>query len=228
MDGVLLQSKVYGGYAKAALRVGLDFDLYRPTSATNPLAIGNKLLTLKAAFTVHSGSDFNFSKPSDYKGPMFHALLDGTQVKVGDYLKSSVSPDGPFFIIGADPIVPILAVQSNRTVSVFKPDDAAGSGSRPIGVSGYGGTIATTANANEYAVMTGWPASVLEGSRGMTGGALPIDAEMPLWRILMPAWAGVLINPGYVIQDDANKRMIVKQAELSNLGWNIQAVQALV
>ena len=62
----------------------------------------------------------------------------------------------------------------------------------------------------------------------MTGGALPIDAGMPLWRILMPAWSGVLINPGYVIQDDANKRMIVKQAELSNLGWNIQAVQALV
>ena len=224
MDGVLLQSKVYMGYAKSAQRVGLPFDVYRPTSAANPLAGGNKLYTIKAAFTVHSSSDFNFSKPSDFKGPLFHALLDGTQVQRGDYLSSSATVDGPFYIASMDPIVPILAVQTVRTVSVFRSAGA----QKPIGLSGYGGTIASTGDANEVALMTSWPASVLEGARGVGGGELPADAGAGMWRILMPAWSGVIITPGCIITDDIGKRLIVRQAELTDLGWNIQAVQALV
>jgi hypothetical protein len=225
MDGVVLQSKVYQGYARAALRVGLPFDIYRPPSASNPMATANKIGTIPAAFTVHSSGNFNFSKPSDYKGPTFHALLDGAQVRIGDYLKSSIATDGPFFIIGMDPIVPILAVQTNRLISIFRPDGAA---SKPIGVSGYGGTVASTANANETAIMTAWPASVLEGSRGSNAGMLPGDSGVGIWRVLLPAWTGVLVLPGYIITDDVQKRMVVRQAELTDFGWNIQAVQALV
>lgn len=225
MDGVLLQSKVYMGYAKSALRVGLPFDVYRPTSAANPTAIGNKIKTLQAAFTIHSGNNFNFGKPSDYKGPLFHALLDGAQVQVGDYLNDPATAFGPFYIASMNPIVPILAVQTTRVISIFRPDGLA---SKPIGVSGYGGTVASTANANETAVMTAWPASVLEGARGIGSGQLPADTGIGIWRVLLPAWSGVLINPGYIITDDVGKRMVVRQAELSDLGWNIQAVQALV
>jgi hypothetical protein len=224
MDGVLLQSKVWMGYAKSAQRVGLDFDVYRPTSAANPIVTGTKIATVKAAFTVHSSSDFNFSKPSDYKGPLFHALVDGNQVRVGDYLKSAATVDGPYFIASMDPIVPILAVNTNRIVTVLRPGGAA----KSIGLSGYGGTVASTGDANELALMTAWPASVLEGARGVGGGELPADAGAGMWRVLMPSWSGVLITPGSVIADDIGRRLIVRQAELTDLGWNIQAVQALV
>ena len=63
MDGALLQQKIYGGYAKSALRVGLPFDVYRPSGSVNPLAIGNKIATVRAAFTVHSASQFSFDRP---------------------------------------------------------------------------------------------------------------------------------------------------------------------
>ncbi len=224
MDGALLQSKVYGGFAKAAKRIGLPFDVYRPASASNPLAGGNKIATIPAAFTVHSSSNFNFEKPSDFKGPLFHALLDGTQVHRGDFLNDPATVFGPFYIASMDPIVPILAVQTNRVVTVYRPAGSA----KPIGVSGYGGTIASTGDANEVALMTAWPASVLEGARGVGAGVLPADTGVGMWRVLMPYWTGVQITPGSIIIDDAGKRMIVRQAELSDLGWNIQAVQALV
>ncbi len=225
MDGTLLQSKIYAGYAKAALRIGLAFDVYRPVSASNPLATGNKIATLKAAFTVHTGANFNFNRPADYKAPLFHALLDGAQVSVGDYLKGATATIGPFFIISKDPNVPILAVQTNRTISIFKPE---GTFTRPLGISGYGGTIASTANANELAIMTAWPAGVYEGARGTGSANLPGDAGAGMWRIYVPAWPGVLISPGCIVTDDVGNRMIVRSAELTDFGWNIQAIQALV
>lgn len=218
-----MQTRVYSGYAKAAQRVGLPFDLYRPVSPSNPLATSNKITTIPAAFAVHTSNNFNFEKPSDYKGPLFHALLDGAQVRVGDYFKNTTV--GTFFIIGMDPIVPILAVQASRTVTVYKPDGATTKG---IGLSGYGGTIGSGANANELAVMTAWPASVLEGARGVGAGLLPNDVGVGVWRILLPYWAGVVIGAGYIVVDDLGKRMVVRQAELTDLGWNIQTVQALV
>jgi hypothetical protein len=224
MDGVLLQQKIYGGYAKSALRVGLPFDLYRPVGTSNPMAAGNKITTLKAAFAGHSAPQFNFGRPSDYKDPLFHALIDGTQVQRGDYLASSATVEGPFYVASMDPVVPILVVQTNRTVTVYRPDGAA---SKPIGVSGYAGTVASTANANETAIMTAWPASVLEGARGINQGNLPGDAGIGIWRIKLP-YAGVLITQGSIVIDDLGKRMVVRQAELSDLGWNLQAVQALV
>lgn len=216
---------MYSGYAKSARRVGIPYDIYRPSSVANPLAAGNKLGTIKAAFAVHSSGNFNFAKPSDYKGPMFHALLDGAQVQVGDYLNDPATVFGPFFIASMNPIVPILAVQTTRVITIFRPDGVA---SKVIGVSGYGGTVASTANANETAIMTAWPASVLEGSRGTNAGLLPGDIGVGIWRVLLPARPGVLVLPGYLITDDAQNRMVVRQAELTDLGWNIQAVQALV
>lgn len=225
MDGITLQAKVYQGYGRAALRVGLPFDVYRPSGSTNPLAIGNKIATVKSAFTVHSAPQFSFDRPSDFKGPLFHALVDGTQIQRGDYLNDPATVFGPFYIASMDPNVPILAVQTNRTVTVYRNDGLA---TKPIGVSTYGGTVASGPNLNETAIMTAWPASVLEGARGISSGALPADTGIGVWRVLLPALAGILINPGYVITDDANKRMIVRQAELIDLGWNIQAVQALV
>ncbi len=61
MDGQKLQSKVYGGYAKAAQRIGLPFDVYRPSDATDPLATGNKVVSaLPAHFTADGGYTFTF------------------------------------------------------------------------------------------------------------------------------------------------------------------------
>jgi hypothetical protein len=217
MDGARLQAKVYAGYAKAAQRIGLPYGLFRPISASNPIGV-TPIAILNASFTVHGPGNFDFSKPSDHKQPLFHALLDGSQVLVGDYLVSETNPQGPFFIASKDAGVPILAVQCNRTISAFNPGPALSIGANP-----YSGTTL----ANETAILTNWPASVLLGSRGVRDQNLPEDAGYGSWRVLMPAWPGVVIRPGTILNDDLNNRMIVVSAELQDLGWRIDATQVI-
>lgn len=219
MDGALLQTKVYAGFAKAAQRVGLTYDIYRPTSANNPISVGNKILTLPAAFAVHGPANFNFTVPSDYQKPLFHALVDAAQIRVGDYLNNPANTFGPFFIAAMEPFKPVLAVQTNRTLTFYTP----GVQGAPIGASGYGGTTA----ANETAFMTAWPASVLLGARGVRDQVLPEDAGYGSWRILVPAWTGAVIRSGTVIRDDIANRYIVQSAELQDFGWRIDAQQAV-
>ncbi len=217
MDGATLQAKVYAGYARAALRVGLPYDLYRPTGPNNPTG-GAKLATLSAAFTVHGQANFQFGAPSDYQKPLFHALLDGTQVQIGDYLVSETNVQGAFFIASKDAGVPILAVQCNRVLTAWTPGPALA-----IGANGYSGTN----QGNETAIMIAWPASVLLGARGVREQKLPEDAGYGSWRILMPAWAGVTLRPGTILTDDLGNRMIIQSAELQDLGWRIDAQQAV-
>jgi hypothetical protein len=92
-----------------------------------------------------------------------------------------------------------------------------------IGANGYAGTT----QANETAIMTKWPASVLLGARGVRDQQLPADAGYGSWRILMPHWEGVTIRPGTILADDLDNRMVVQSAELQDLGWRIDAQQAV-
>jgi len=219
MDGVLLQTKVYAGFAKAAKRIGTPFDIYRPTTAFNPLAPANMIGTTPAAFTPHGPSNFDFTKPSDWQKPSFHALLDPTQVIPGDYLVSETPPFGPFFICSKDPAVPVLAVQCNRTISAFTPGPAP----RPLGASSYGGSTLS----NETALLTAWPCSILLGSRGIRNNELPGDAGYGSWRILLPPSAVVSLRPGTIVTDDLDNRFVIQSAELQDLGWRIDAQQAV-
>ena len=179
---------------------------------------GAKLATLPASFTVHGPANFNFGVPSVYQKPLFHALLDGAQVQIGDYLLSETNVQGPFFIIAKDAGVPILAVQCNRTLSAWAPGP-----SLSVGANDYSGTT----QDNETAIMTAWPASVLLGARGVRDQQLPEDAGYGSWRILMPYWAGVIIRAGTILTDDLGNRMVVQSAELQDLGWRIDATQAV-
>lgn|SRR5574340_498371 len=213
MDGATLQRKLYAGYAKAAQRIGLPTDLYRPGTATNPLASINKLRTLPASFNAE---DMHYSKPNKYGHPTWWALLDGTLTRVGDYLKNDT--DGTYFIAAQQTNLPILVVQCNRTLTVLRPQQQAG-----VGALGYGGDT----DAGESALMTSWPASVLQGTKGEKEGAvLPGDVRSPWWAVLLPAFAGVTLRSGDIIKDDLARRYIVSSAELTDLGWRMTAMQA--
>ncbi len=218
MDGARLQTKVFGGFAKAAKRIGVPFDLYRPDGAFDPLNTFNKVTTLPAAFTRHGASNFDFSQPSDHKQPLFHAMVDAAQIQAFDYLNNPNDVYGPFFIASVPPSMPPLAVQCNRTVSVYQPGPALSHG-----LNGYAGTTP----GNGTLIMSGWPASVLMGARGVRDQTLPADAGYGSYRIMLPFVTGVYLRPGTIITDDISNRFIVQVAELQDLGWRIDAVQAV-
>ncbi|MBR8182096.1 hypothetical protein KDW54_06745 [Burkholderia ambifaria] len=211
MDAAKLQSKVWAGYAKAAKRIGPAFNLYRPISATNPLSNG-PIATLNASFNAE---DMSYGRPNKYGKPTWFCLVDGSRVLVGDYL---INSDQTFFIAAMQPILPILAVDCNRTLNVLRPQQQSG-----IGAVGYGGDT----DSNETPLMTGWPASVLQGTKGEKNEVnLPGDVRNPWWQILMPAYPGIVLRTADIVTDDIDRRYIVSSAELTDLGWRLTAQSA--
>jgi hypothetical protein len=212
MDGAFLQSKVYYGYAKSAQYIGQECSLYRATSAINPVSQTTLLGALNASFNAE---DMTYAKPRGYAKATWYCLVDGTQTMVGDYL---VNDTQTFFIAAMQPLLPILAVLCTNTLNIFRPQQQTAAGVNP-----YGGTV----DENQTELMTAWPGSVLQGTKGEKDGAvLPGDVRLPWWAILLPAYPGVTLRSADIITDDMNRRFIISSAELTALGWRVTAMQA--
>jgi len=213
MDAAKLRNKVYIGYGKAAQRIGYVAQQFRATSAFNPLQT-TPLQSLNASLTTN----FNYSAPNKYGQATWLGVFDGRQFVVGDFLSNA--EDGVFFVAAMQTTLPIYCVQCNRTISVLRTsqEDAGG-------VIGYGGTTAE----NEVALMTGWPASILNGTKGEKSPVnLPADAKTPWYLLLFPSYGDIILRTSDVITDDIGRRYIVSSAELTDMGWRVTAMQGLV
>jgi hypothetical protein len=111
MDGVRLQDRLYSGYAKTAVRIGLIYDQYRSAMPISPLDPGYKLRSLPVAFSA----DLKFSVANKYHNPVWYCWADGRELQQFDFL---VGPMGTFFIGDMQSNLPIQAVQTNHVVSL--------------------------------------------------------------------------------------------------------------
>lgn len=214
MDAAKLRSKVYIGYGKAAKRIGYDAQQFRATSAADPLAT-QSLQTLPASFTTN----FSYSAPNKYGQATWLGVFDGREFVPGDFLVST--QDGTFFVAAMQTTLPIYCVQTNRIIKVLRTTQEPGNG----GLQGYGGTTA----ANEIAIMSGWPASILQGTKGERSSLnLPADAKTPWYAILFPAYPGITLRTSDIITDDIERRYVISSAELTDMGWRVTAMQAMV
>ena len=212
MDGVKIQSVIYKGYAKASNIIGLPYNQYRPTTANNPLAAQNRIANIKVSLNA---MDMKYGKPNLYGKALWYGIFDGTATQPGDYLTNG---SNTYFIAGQQPLLPIVVVECNRTASIFRPQVQSGSGIQP-----YGGNTAST----QTALMTGWPCSILQGTKGeKSETGLPGDTRSSWWSILLP-YAGVQIKPDDVITDDIGLRYVISSPELTDLGWRITAMMAV-
>lgn len=213
MDAAKLRNKVYIGYGKAAQRIGYVAQQFRATSAFNPLQT-TPLQSLNASFTTN----FNYNAPNKYGQATWLGVFDGRQFVVGDFLSSP--EDGVFFVAAMQTTLPIYCVQANRIISVLRTSQ-----SDSGGVIGYGGTTAE----NEVALMAGWPASILNGTKGEKSPVnLPADAKTPWYLLLFPSYGDIILRTSDVITDDIGRRYIVSSAELTDMGWRVTAMQGLV
>lgn len=214
MDAAKLKEKVYIGYGKAAKRIGYSAQQYRADSAFDPLQTV-VLQTLPASFTTN----FTYSAPNKYGQATWLGVFDGREFVPGDFL---VSPqDGTFFVAAMQTTLPIYCVQTNRIIKVLRTTQEPGN----VGLQGYGGTTA----ANELAIMSGWPASILQGTKGEKSSLnLPADAKTPWYAILFPAYPGITLRTSDIITDDIERRYVISSAELTDMGWRVTAMQAMV
>lgn len=213
MDAAKLESKIYAGYGKAAQRIGYMANLFRPSSAINPLAASNRQRAFHVSFNAE---DMKYRKPNKHAKPIWYGVFDGRLAQVGDYLVSD--RDGTFFVASMQTALPIMLVQCNRTINVLRPQQQTG-----VGAAGYGGDT----DGNETELLHQWPASILQGTKGEKNDAqLPGDTRSPWWAVLLPHFEGVTLRSADLITDDLARRYVISSAELTDLGWRITAMQA--
>ncbi|MBS0558435.1 MAG: hypothetical protein JSR21_00090 [Proteobacteria bacterium] len=207
-----VQDRIHWGLNVAARAVGAMTDAYRPSTADFPVSSVNRFLRLNAAFVPMDG---RLSRPNAYGAALWQGLFDAAYTRVGDYL---VQEAGTWFVAAQQSLLPVLCVQTNRTLSVIRPavPDSAG-------INTYSGVTSGT-NAP---ILTGWPASVLGvGAAGPPSAELPTDSSTPNWTVLLPAYADTVLLPNDMLQDDLGRNAVISAAELTDLGWRIVAKQA--
>ncbi|MBN9560257.1 MAG: hypothetical protein J0H14_05940 [Alphaproteobacteria bacterium] len=212
MDAAILQDRISRGLGTAARRIGASTDAYRPRGTSDPLARANRFLRLPAAF---SGPDGKFARPNGYGDALWFGVFDAAYTRPGDYL---VQGGSIWFVAAQQPLLPVLCVQTNRTVAFRRPAAPGG-----VGVNSYGGIALSTATP----LISGWPASVLGASPGNRPSAnLPSDSSVGTWTVLLPAVEDVVLRPADLMTDDLDRTGIVASAEITDLGWRLTVKQA--
>ena len=210
MDGAILQVRLNAAWALVGQKAGLDYAVFRPVSALDPLADANQVLAALPCSISNRGS---YTEPSVYGHAEWYSYHDAGQTQVGDYL---CGPMGTFFIAAQQSLITPLLVQCNRTVSVTRPAQPTGKGAV-----GYGGE----AVAGDTLLLRAWPCSCLEGSKGEENRTeLPLDVKNPWWRMLLPALDGVNLQASDVLTDEVGNRYFVNSAERTALGWRLKTV----
>lgn len=211
MDGPTIQARVYAGYAKAAKVIGLPFSMYRPTAANAPLS--NLVGTLKAA--MDSTPNYKFKKPNEYGDATWYALIDDATAQAGDYL---VNASGTYFIAGKQFLLPVIVVECNRSLKITRQQAQTG-----VGAVGYGGNVPSQEVDVLGVANAFWPASILLGGKSQQGVDLPAGVKNVGWRILLPPSVPITIKAGDIVTDDLGRRYAIDGAELTDLGWRINA-----
>lgn len=239
MNYAAIQERIYYAYGKSANILGTPHDFYRPAGSVFMAQVGQDIITeagvlvttesgqqltteqsyavapYQSALAAFNAEDMNFVKPGKYGRAVWYGVFDGTNCKAGDYLVGAET----HFIAAKQPLLPILTVKCNRVINVSRPQQPSG-----VGQAGYGGNTV----AAETIMMQGWPASILQGTKGEKDEvSLPDDTRSPWWVVLLPWFPGATIEPSDIISDDLGRRYIVSSPELTDLGWRITATMAI-
>ena len=211
-----VQDRLARGMGRAAFAIGERYALFRPKGPGVPLRPATLALHLKVA--LH-GATRSWQQSPGYGDALWSAVLDTAYSRPGDYLQG---PLGTFFIASQPPLLPTLCVITNRVLNVTRPD-----GALAAGVNGYGGVQ----QAELTLLLGAWPASVLMARAGSHhGGELPGEPGPPTWTVLLPRSAeveGSTLQPGDLLSDDSGFAAVITTAEVNDLGWRLNAAQAV-
>ena len=116
MNGALLQSRIYAGNAKTAMKAGLPYAHYRAPDPLNPLGPPNLLDPINVVFSTLTRPFMAYAKWSD---ETWIAHADGRLLQPRDFL---IGPAGTFYIGDMQPLLPIQAVRCTHTaVTIVRP-----------------------------------------------------------------------------------------------------------
>jgi hypothetical protein len=204
----LCQKKIYKGYGKAAKRLGTSYNIYRSTTGIDPIVSGN----LKGTILMSPNVEWTYMKANKYGNSVWQLLVDGSTLKVGDYLVG----ESTFFVIGMQPLLPIIGVKCDRIITITEPNANLAAGDIPYG--GY-------TKDNVAVVMQNCPCSFLLATKGEKPNAkIPTDTKLPWFYVYIP-YLNATIKTGHVITDQNNVSYIVDGDEKTELGWKLLVME---
>lgn len=228
MDAGKLNALIYAGRGKAAARIGLATQVYRPADALDPLA--HPVAQLPVAYNA---VDPKYAAANAYGAVVWYADFDAGQAAVGDYLVSAAATGAEYYFVAAkQSLLPVIAVACNRFVRVVRPAPLAAGA---VGVTGYAGIsrvgmvdVLGSVAANNGGDAVGWPCATIFGhGAGHLAESLPAGARLAVnWMIYLPASVPVALLPGDRVIDDTGRALVIEGAELTRLGYRIQASEA--
>lgn len=217
MDAQRINDRIYAGRAKAALRIGFTYRVYRPRSAGDPLSA--YVTSIKAGFNA---ADNVYAKAGLYGKPVWYADLDGRLTRPGDYLvraKDETLTD-IYFIAAQQSLLPIVAIDCPRKLYIEgQPCGSDGT----VGATAYSGQAARVALLGAKA--TPWPCAIFTGGRVQASIGLPSGVREAAWTVLLPPSVPIVIKSGDLATDDLKRRFAIESAELSDLGWRLMVTE---
>lgn len=224
MDGTLVQERIWYGYGVAAIQAGLLYSHYRPTNDGSPLTtpLSISFPALFAPNRNQMSPKTQFGTPVSYGVAVWQGFLNGAEVSVGDYFVANPGQNNPtvqtFFIASMQPLLPIMAVETNETVTIDRSVTPNQIGSLP-----YGGERKSTLTT----LLTDWPASMLlKGKKEKNPTGLGSDTPQTEMEVLLPFIPGVTpeLWPGdFLTASNRNTRYVTQNVELTDLGYRIRA-----
>jgi hypothetical protein len=216
-----IQAHVAFGYAKAAAVLGAAVQQIRPTTAFLPLT--QPVHATPTAFFDQDAS-FGMKKPWSRRtagGAEGFVAIDTTDVLPGDIL---VGAD-VYFVTRYEPIRPCQVVLTDTLMDILEPAAAATPGVIQPGVVSQQGRTST----NTPVIATGWPAAKRAGGRSeIDATKLPSDARATSWTVLLPLIPGITITRQTLLRDETGIEYTVSAANLSQFGYELIAVEAVV
>lgn len=214
MNGPFLQDRIYSGTGRAAARIGLPCDLYRPNGPDHPTAPANRRMRLYAIFLPLGG---RIRRPVPATDPLWEVAMDGAYTKPGDILIRNTDR-AVFFVAAQQPLLPILCVHAPRRVTIARPASASFAG-----INLYGGTVAAT----DTVLARDWPASILAAGNQGTGLA-NIEAELNpgTWQVLLPPSLHLALLTSDTLTDDEGRTGIIATIETTEIGARLTVKQA--
>jgi hypothetical protein len=201
----VIQRAINLGYAQTANLIGTPYRHYRPTPSA-AITGTTWIDTLNLSFAQNG----NFSKPGKVGNDEWYGYYDATTVQPGDYLTNG---QRTYFVASQQPLLPYLLVYCERVITLSTVGQTAGTGA---------GTYGGDASVNGSTVLTSWPASIVQGSRGERGDiTLPDDVRSPWWTVRLPATPGIVIQNSMFLTDDLGRRYSISSAEQTEYGWRL-------
>jgi hypothetical protein len=214
MDGVRLADRIAYGGGMAARKAGVICDAFRPRGGGCPIVAGNRTVRLAVLSVPVSGSARG---PAPFGVPYRQLVLDQAYVAPGDYISG---PLGVLLVATNEPPAPVLGVQCNETVTLWRPG-----GQVLAGVNPYGAILAGTATT----IIAGFPAALLPGGvsdRGRVG--LPDDTKLPGYIGAVAAVAGLAPQVADIVRDARGRQFVVDAVIAYGGIWRLALTESVM